>query len=95
MDGRFAAERLAGLDRRLGVSVIGAGERAALVRVALATTLAAGAGLLALRLAEGLPLLARATLAWGAFGAAYLGAGAALGLAEARGILRRIGIARR
>ncbi len=86
---------LAGLDRRLGAPVVGPRERAVLGRVALATALAAGAGMLALRLAAGLPLLARAALAWGAFGAAYLGAGAALGLAEARGILRRIGIARR
>ncbi len=91
----YAVLALAGLDRRLGAPVIGAGERDALIRVALATALAAGAGLLALRVAGGLPLLARAALAWGAFGAAYLGAGAALGLAEARGILRRVGFARR
>ena len=91
----YAVLAVAGLDRRLGAPVIGPGERAVLVRVALATALAAGAGLLALRLAAALPLLARAALAWATFGAAYLGAGAALGLAEARGILRRAGFARR
>ncbi len=91
----YAVLAVAGLDRRLGAPVIGPGERAVLVRVALATALAAGAGVLALRLAAALPLHARAALAWATFGAAYLGAGAALGLAEARGLLRRAGFARR
>lgn len=91
----YAVLALAGLDRRLGAPVIGAGERGVLVRVVLATAVAAAVGVLASRLAADLPLLARAALAWAAFGAAYLGAGAGLGLAEARGILRRVGLARR
>jgi len=91
----YALLALAGLDRRLGAAVIGPRERAALARIVLATALAAGAGLAASRFAEGLPLLARAALAWGGFGLAYLAAAAALGLGEARSILQRIGVPRR
>jgi putative peptidoglycan lipid II flippase len=91
----YALLALAGLDRRLGVPVIGPGERAALARIVLATALAAGAGLAAARFAEGLPLLARAALVWGGFGVTYLAAAAALGLGEARSILQRIGVPRR
>ncbi len=91
----YAIVALAGLDRRLGVSVIGPGERAALARIGLATALAAVAGLLASRLAAGAPLLPRAAAVWGVFGASYLAAGAALGLPEARSVLRRLRPTRR
>jgi putative peptidoglycan lipid II flippase len=90
----YALLALAGLDRRLGAPVIGPGERAALARIVLATAFAAGAGLIASRLAAGLPLLAHAAVAWGGFGAAYLASAAALGLGEARSILQRIGAPR-
>jgi putative peptidoglycan lipid II flippase len=86
----YALLALAGLDRRLGAAVLGPAERGRLARIALATAASAAAGLLALRLAAGAPILLRALAAWGAFGVAYLAAGAAAGLDEATGLVRRI-----
>ncbi|HSE28490.1 MAG TPA: murein biosynthesis integral membrane protein MurJ [Gemmatimonadales bacterium] len=90
----YAVLALAGLDRRLGAPVIGPGERAGLVRIGLAAVLAAGAGLAASRFGGEAPAFARAALAWGTFGVAYLAAGAAFGVAEARSLLQRVGIGR-
>jgi putative peptidoglycan lipid II flippase len=83
----YTLAMLSGLDRRLGVPVVAAGERAVLWRIGLATGAAALAGIAALRLLGGTSMGFRAVGAWGVFGVAYLGVAGGLGVAEARRIV--------
>jgi putative peptidoglycan lipid II flippase len=79
---------LVGLDRRLGITIVGRGERVAVGQVALASIVAASAGLGVLSLAARWHPIPAAAAIYGVFGLSYLVAAALLGNADARRLAR-------
>ncbi len=77
-----------GLDRRLGITIVGRSERVAVGQVALASIVAASAGLGILRLAARWHPIPAAAAIYGVFGLSYLVAAALLGNADARRLAR-------
>jgi len=77
-----------GLDRRLGITIVGRGELMAAGQVVLASTVATLAGLGMQSLAGRWHPIPAATAIYGVFGVAYLVAGALLGNPEARRLAR-------